>query len=36
MGYRIFRIDGDRRGAEVTSPPLDSICSVIMLPRERL
>jgi FkbM family methyltransferase len=35
MDYRVFRLEDDRRGAEVLSPPSEPICSVVMLPRER-
>jgi FkbM family methyltransferase len=33
MGYGVYRLDGDRRGAELTTAPPEPVCSIIMLPR---
>jgi FkbM family methyltransferase len=35
IGYRVFRLEGDRRGADVTAPPREPVCSVVLIPRER-
>jgi FkbM family methyltransferase len=35
LGYRAFRLAAGRPGAELTAPPPEPICSVVLIPRER-
>ena len=35
MNYRLFRVEGGGRGAELTTAPSEPVCSVALIPRER-
>jgi FkbM family methyltransferase len=35
LGYKAFRLDGGRLGAELTVGPADALCSIALIPRER-
>ncbi len=32
MGYRAFHLEGDRLGSEITAPPADPVCSMVLVP----
>ncbi len=36
LNYRVFRVESGRRGAELTSAPAEPVCSVALIPKERL
>jgi len=36
LNYRVFRVETGRRGAELTSAPAEPVCSVALIPKERL